>query len=171
MQGVRTFLGVVSVVAIVAAAFHLGRASAGAATGREAGSVQVEPGVDPACDSPVLMMVLGTIEDREPLRVYTEALSRLPTYPEQQGYYLMTRPLEIFEGEWPGDRLFVVAHFPCAAAARGFWFSEDYQGIRALRAGTGPISVSLHRLEEAPARVDGAAPRRLLAPRPAQENP
>lgn len=165
-----TAMAIIAVMLITSltAAFQLGRASAGPAARAHA---HVDPGVDPACDSPVLMMVLGTIEDREPLRIYTEALGRLPTYPEQQGYYVMTRPFEIFEGEWPEDRLFVVAQFPCAAAARGFWFSDDYQGIRALRAGTGPIGVSLHRLEPAPARINGEPPLRLLAPRPTQANP
>jgi len=152
--------------ALVTAGFFAGRASLAQSIAQV-----IDDGVDSACDAPVLMMVLGDIEDREPLRRYSAELAKLSTYPEQQGYYIMGRPFEVFEGTWPDDRLFVIAHFPCAAAARGFWFSDDYQGIRELRAGMGPLSVSLHELRAAPDWLDGEAPLRLFRERATQANP
>ncbi len=152
--------------ALVTGGFFVGRTSLAQPEAR-----LIDEGVDPACDTPVLMMVLGQIEDREPLRRYSAELAKLSTYPEQQGYYIMGRPFEVFEGTWPDDRLFVIAHFPCAAAARGFWFSADYQGIRDLRAGMGPLSVSLHELRKPPDWLSGEPPLRLLGERGTQPNP
>jgi uncharacterized protein (DUF1330 family) len=151
---------------LVAAGFLAGRASLA-----ESKTRFIEDGVDARCDSPVLMLVLGQIEDREPLRRYSVELAKLSTYPEQQGYYIMGRPFEVFEGIWPEDRLFVVARFPCAAAARGFWFSDDYQGIRDLRAAMGPLSVSLHELRAPPEWISNSEPLRMFGERGTQPNP
>lgn len=136
------------------------------------GVAQAEPeNLDVACDQPVFMLVLGQIEDREPMSVYGAALRELPTYPEQQGYYRFTRPTEIFEGEWPGNQFVIGARFPCVEAARGFWYSDDYQGIRELRAGAGTISVSIHPINDPPERVNGDRPKRLFAQQEPQQNP
>lgn len=162
---VRIFSMICTGIVLVTLGWLGGHATAASASG------VIQPGVNKICDSPVLMMVLGTIEDRAPLRAYSAELAKLNTYPEQQGYYIMGRPVEIFEGEWPDNRLFVVAHFPCAAAARGFWFSEDYQGIRPLRAGAGSLSVSLHDVRPPREWVTGDSPRRLFGPRQTQANP
>ncbi|MDJ0654102.1 MAG: DUF1330 domain-containing protein [Xanthomonadales bacterium] len=124
-----------------------------------------------ACDEPVMMLVFGTIEKPELLDPYVAGLQSINTYPEQQGYYILRRPFELLEGEWPEDRMFIGAHFPCAAAARGFWFSEDYQSVRPVRAGMGPLSVSLHKVEDPPDWVNGEPPLRLYEPRPTQPNP
>lgn len=127
--------------------------------------------LDVACDAPVIMLVLGQIENSEPMRTYGEALRNLPTYPEQQGYYRFTRPTEVFEGEWPDNQFVIGARFPCAEAARGFWYSDDYQGIRHLRAGAGKISVSVHPINDPPERVNGDTPKRLFSEQEPQKNP
>lgn len=165
----RVWMGVCVLLissALVAGGFFFGRNSYAQPEVR-----LIDEGAGNACDTPALMMVLGQIKDREPLRRYSAELAKLSTYPEQQGYYMMGRPFEVFEGVWPDDRLFVVAHFPCAAAARGFWFSEDYQSIRELRAGMGPLSVSLHELRAPPEWLSGAPPLRLLDEQATQPNP
>lgn len=133
---------------------------------------QAEPeNLDVACDKSVIMLVLGQIENSEPMRTYGAALRGLPTYPEQQGYYRFTRPTEVFEGEWPDNQFVIGARFPCAEAARGFWYSDDYQGIRNLRAGAGKISVSVHPINDPPDRVNEDRPKRLFSKQEPQKNP
>jgi len=127
--------------------------------------------LDVACDTPVIMLVLGQVENQEPMRTYGAQLRQLSTYPEQQGYYQITRPTEVFEGEWPDNQFVIGARFPCVEAARGFWYSDEYQGIRELRAGAGTITVSVHPIQDPPAHITGVAPKRLFAEQETQDNP
>jgi hypothetical protein len=135
-------------------------------------AVQAEPqNLDVACDKPVIMLVLGQIENQAPMRTYGARLRELPTYPEQQGYYQFTRPTEVFEGEWPENQFVIGAKFPCVEAARGFWYSDEYQAIRELRAGAGKLTISVHPILDPPAHITGADPKRLFAEQQPQQNP
>ncbi len=126
----------------------------------------------PACDKPVLMLVIGQLNSRDALKEYGTALRKLNTYPEQQGYYeFSTRPSETFEGQWPDNQFIIGANFPCVEAARGFWYSDDYQAIRHLRSGAGNISVTIHPMNEVPEYIGKASPKRLLPPQPTQSPP
>mgnify|MGYP002637060206 FL=1 len=137
-----------------------------------ASAVSAEPAqLDIVCDAPVIMLVLGQIENQDAMRTYGEQLRQLPTYPEQQGYYQFMRPIEVFEGDWPSNQFVIGAKFPCVEAARGFWYSDDYQNIRPLRSGAGTISVSVHLINPLPDYVTGADPKRLFAEQEPQSNP
>lgn len=48
----------------------------------------------------------------------------------------------LLEGEWPTRRI-VVIEFPDAAAARGWYESEDYQPLKALRRGASETNIVL----------------------------
>ncbi|MDG2242967.1 MAG: DUF1330 domain-containing protein [Rhodospirillaceae bacterium] len=123
------------------------------------------------CDKPVIMLVIVQVEDEEPLAAYSKELRRLTTYRDQQGYYLFDEQTEAFEGEWPENQGVMGAKFPCAEAARGFWFSDEYQSIREVRSGTGKVTVTIHPIHETPAHIVGARPKRLFAQQPTQVNP
>ena len=96
-------------------------------------------------DGPVLMLVLGTIEDRDKMAKYQGALMESGLYPENQGYYIAVgRPIEMFEDEWPAKQGMVIARFPSLEHARSFWYSEEYQKrIKPLREGAGTFNVSV----------------------------
>jgi len=124
-----------------------------------------------ACDKPVIMLVIVQLENPEAMAAYMEKLGKLPTYPDQQGYYHFTVHTEEFEGKWPEKQGVLGAKFPCIEAARGFWFSDEYQGIREVRSGAGTVTVSVHPIHETPAHITGARPKRLFAQQPTQANP
>lgn len=127
--------------------------------------------LDVVCDKPVIMLVIVQVENEEPLAAYMQELRKLTTYRDQQGYYLFTEQTEAFEGEWPENQGVLGAKFPCAEAARGFWFSDEYQGIREVRSGTGKVTATIHPIHETPAHIMGAKPKRLFARQPKQSNP
>jgi len=80
------------------------------------------------CDTPVRMLVFGTIHDRQAFGAYGRALMESGLYPRTGGYWTAISPaLEVFEGEPPPGRGVVISHFPCIEAARAFWFDEQYQ--------------------------------------------
>ena len=137
------------------------------------GPAEAEPEQqDVACDKPVIMLVHGTITDRDAMGTYGRALRALNTYPEQQGYYEFTRPTEYFEGEpWVDGRFVIGARFPCAEAARGFWYSDDYQAIRELRSGaTDGLTVSVHPINPRPEGLR-ETPLRLFSQQERQDTP
>jgi uncharacterized protein (DUF1330 family) len=114
------------------------------------------------------MVVVGSILPGASMKAYGEAVSKSSVYKNHQGYYVAFGPMEMFEGEWPGNRLFLVAEFPCVEAARGMWFSSEYQErIRPLREGCCDLTVSVHKKQPnplAPASESASPPPYARAP-------
>lgn len=108
------------------------------------------------CDSPVRMLVFGTIEDRPAFGAYARALMESGLYPRTGGYWTAVSPaLEVFEGNPPPERGVVIAHFPCLEAARAFWFDPQYQEeIIPLRAGISEFEVLVLPTVPVPAYLD-----------------
>jgi len=94
---------------------------------------------------PAYMLVIGRIEDGQKMGQYQAALTASRLYPKNDGSYLVRgRPIDVFEGEWPGDQAVVIAKFASAEHARSFWDSDMYQNeIKPLRAGAGNFTVAL----------------------------
>ena len=103
-------------------------------------------GVENLCDEPVHMLVYGDIYDREKFKAYAEAIWASGLYPKTQGYYVAVTPADdIFEGAPGKDHGMVLVRFPCHAAARAFWYSDDYAKIRPLREGIADFVVSVFK--------------------------
>jgi len=96
-------------------------------------------------ETPVYMVVIGNITDRDKMGRYQKALMESGLYPRYGGYYIAAgKPVEMFEGDWPESNGMVIARFPSRDAARKFWNSEIYQEkIKPLREGAGTFQVSL----------------------------
>ncbi len=101
-------------------------------------------GADTSCHSPVRMLVYGEITDRSKFGAYARAIAEAGLYPQTGGYYEALSPaIEVFEGQPPPTRGVVIVRFPCAQAARDFWYSEAYEAIKPLRAGISEFEVLL----------------------------
>jgi uncharacterized protein (DUF1330 family) len=97
------------------------------------------------------MLVVAQIHDGKKMGQYQAALTASELYPKNHGdYQVRGRPIEMFEGEWPGNQAVVIAKFASADDARSFWHSDVYQNeIKPLRAGAGSFTVALfEELEE-----------------------
>ena len=94
---------------------------------------------------PAYMLVIGQVTDGTKMAAYQAALTASGLYPNNEGGYLVRgRPVEMFEGEWPGNQAVVIAKFASADHARRFWQSDTYQNdIKPLRAGAGRFTVAL----------------------------
>ena len=107
------------------------------------------------CDKPAYLVVIATITDPEKSRAYVNALRAAGLYPALDGFYITSgKSAEVLEGKVLKDSPIVVAKFPCAEAARRFWYSDVYQKkILPLRAGAGTFEVAI--FEE---RIDAMRP-------------
>ena len=136
-------------------AFTLIAALAGPPASAQAAAPSATPAPPPAnpalpakpvpCDKPAYLVVISTITDPVKITAYREALRDSGLYPALGGFYITSgRPVELLEGSTFGKSTIVVAKFPCAEAARRFWYSEVYQKkIVPLREGAGSFEVAI----------------------------
>lgn len=96
-------------------------------------------------ETPVYMLVIGQIENRDKMAAYQAALMKSGLYPQHDGHYVAVgRPVDMFEGDWPDNQGIVIARFPSLAHAQAFWNSDTYQNeIKPLREGAGTFNVSV----------------------------
>jgi uncharacterized protein (DUF1330 family) len=109
------------------------------------------------CDNkPVYMVVAGPTHDRARMGAYAKAIADSKLYEKLGGYYINApRHSEVFEGEVPANQSLLIVRFPCAANARAFWNSKEYQEkIKPIRLNpsAGDYSVALY--PEIPVRAD-----------------
>jgi uncharacterized protein (DUF1330 family) len=75
---------------------------------------------------------------------YGQALRDSRLYERLNGYYLLSgRPIEVFEGDWSGRDMALIAEFPCLEAARAFYWGPEYQEILKLREGAGQFTLAV----------------------------
>lgn len=98
-----------------------------------------------ACNKPVILVVWIEHLDRTRSRAYGEGLRSSQIVARNGGQYLaVSPPVLILEGEWPADRGFVTERYPCMAAFRAMWFSDEYQKrIKPLREGSGQYTIAV----------------------------
>ncbi len=106
-------------------------------------------GLAPACaDAPApsaapgcIMVVMGTVTDRESFKRYQAALPAL--YDKFGGAYLgIARNPEVLEGK-AGFESVVLGQWPSCEAARAFWWSPEYRALVDMRKDWGSFDVIL----------------------------
>lgn len=78
-------------------------------------------------------ILVGEIEVHDPDK-YKEYAAKVPAVVAQYGGQYLVRggDMEVLEGEWP-DRRIVVIRFPSMARAREWYFSSEYEPLKAVR--------------------------------------
>lgn len=87
------------------------------------------------------ILVEAVISDPERFSAYAQAV---PPLVAQFGgrYKILGGESRVLEGEWGAIKL-VMHEWPSLEIAEAFWYSEEYQRIKPLRAGTGQFRVLL----------------------------
>jgi uncharacterized protein (DUF1330 family) len=131
-----------------------------------------------ACNAPVLMVVQGDLSPegfapRQGRPGYGQALRASGSYERFDGWYVASgAPAEVFEGAWrPNQDMLQIAEFPCLEAARGWYYSTDYQATLPLRARAGEFRLAVwpKRAKEGMNWVSDRAARQARAPAAAGE--
>lgn len=87
------------------------------------------------------IVVEAIITDREGFLPYTKVVP--PLVAKMGGEYIaIGGEAEPLEGDW-GETKVVLHRWPNMQAAREFWYSDEYQAAKELRAGTGTFRVML----------------------------
>lgn len=105
------------------------------------------------CNKPVILVVWIEHLDRTKSKAYGEGLRSSKIVSRNGGQYVaVSPPAMVLEGTWPADRGFVTERYPCLAAFRSMWFSQEYQKrIKPLRAGSGKYTIALFNERPPPA--------------------
>ena len=103
----------------------------------------------PACETPVNMMILSIVHDDARYADYRESLGAsglIEAYGGKVtavGTRFLTPP-DVLEGEWPDDRHMFTIRFPCAEAARAFLTADIYVNeYLPKRRGAGQFNIAL----------------------------
>lgn len=103
------------------------------------------PAPTAACDKPVYLVVTIDKLDRTKSKAYGEALRSSGIVKRNGGAYrIVGAPVQVLEGVWPATQMLLVEEYPCMAAFRSMWFSDEYQKrIKPLRAGSGTYTIAI----------------------------
>lgn len=145
---------------LVAACATPGAADADTAGGADTRPAQIEGHTLEACEGgPVYMVVAGQTKDRERMMAYGKAIADSGLYDRLGGYYINApQPIATFEGEPGAGFVTLIVRFPCAANAKAFWYSKEYQEkIKPLRENpsAGDYTVTLYREADLPPYMEG----------------
>lgn len=128
----------------VMAGVAIGIIAARAANFSQAAAADPGVSVTADCNSPVYLVGVLHTTDAAKMKAYGDALFASGVVAANGGRYVTrARPFQVLEGNWPENRSVVITEYPCAAAARSFWFSDVYQEIRTLRDGASDLWVAL----------------------------
>ena len=99
------------------------------------------------CNEPVLLVVWIDQLDRTHTKAYGEALRSSGIVRRHGGSYVAVgKPDLLLEGDWPADRNLVIEEYPCMAALKDFWFSDEYQKrIKPLRENSGHYTIGVFK--------------------------
>ena len=103
------------------------------------------PAAADKCDRPVYLVVMIDHLDRTKSKAYGEGLRSSGIVKRNGGEYkVVGAPLMTLEGDWPKDRSFLIEQYPCYAAFKAMWFSDEYQNkLKPLRAGSGTYTITV----------------------------
>ena len=101
----------------------------------------------PPGESEALLLAHAPRVDTVRWAQYTAAIQASGIIPRHGGNPIVFgAPLAVVEGAFPADSVTIVLRFPCAQAARAFWYSDDYAEIRKLRDGAGDLVAGIWKL-------------------------
>ncbi len=99
--------------------------------------------VPDACSDPFLVVGMTKVTDPEAYGRYSNAI-RSTNMPRRAGYKLLFggQPVEVLEGDWPGDYATMVSVYPCREAWENFYLGDEYvNNVKPLRDGAGDFLI------------------------------
>ncbi len=104
---------------------------------------------DESCDSPVNMMIISKVTDEEKYDEYRKAVVDINLIGKLGGQIVAVGAggdvtPEMLEGKWPNNLFNYIIRWPCAKAAKDFWYSDGYQNkALPIRKDAGDFTIAL----------------------------
>ena len=102
-----------------------------------------------SCNSPVNMMIISKVTDQEKYDKYRQAVTDINLIGKLGGQIVAAGAgadviPEMLEGEWSNNLFNYIIRWPCAKAAKDFWYSDGYQNkALPIRKDAGDFTIAL----------------------------